>query len=893
MSKPRRTFRITRHRPDVDRDVQDEIQFHLQMRIQELIQQGLSPRQAEEEARKAFGNRLRIEQDCRQATRSMHRKRRWADGVDSFRRDLSLACRNLLRRPGYSAVALLTIALCLAVNTAVFSVVDSILLRSLPYPDSDRIVILFNSYPNAGSPRSSNCVPDLYDRQRLDAFQEVALFRSESRPLGRGESLRNVFSMHVTPSFFRVLQIEPRRGRAFHDEEGEVGSDAVAVISHGLSQELFGDSSAVGRTVLVGGVSHTVVGVMPAGFLFADWEAQIWLPLAFNAEQKSDAARHRNGYQMIARLKPDVSIQTARAQVDALNAAVAKGMPPQIRETLADTGFHTQVHVFQEDLVREIRPSLLLLWAGALFVLLIGCLSLANLQLVRATGRMREMAARFVLGASRWRLVRLLLSESLLLAVSGGTVGLLAAAWSLGWLDAFEVYQIPRIDEVRLGGRGFLWAFGLALAGGIISGALPALVIQRFDLYRVFRASGRSSSGQSGRALRSVLAALQVGVAFLLLVGAGLMLASLLQVRAVEPGIEAEGVLATAMMLPNNRYSSLGQRQQFVERALAEIRSIPEVVDAAIASQIPFSGSGSRGTVIAEGMEPAAGESIRTHYATIVSSGYFNTMGIPLLQGRGFDTREGADSPPVVVIDEHLARTYWPHTNPIGKRLLLDAQPGADAPWHTVIGVVGEIRQNDLADPSPVGAYYLPHPKFWLGFFRLVVKTTSDPRSLLGPLRRVLAGLDPEIPLFWVQTLEESVNEQLLLRRIPLHMLAFFAAVALFLASVAIYGVLDETVRQRTREIGIRMALGSSLKAIHGLVISRSLLLICAGQLVGLAGALLLGEWMAGFLYKVHPRDPWVLLLVAALTTSAALAASWLPTRRATQVDPVRALNAD
>lgn len=893
MSKPRRTFRITRHRPDPDRDVQDEIQFHMEMRIRELIQQGLLPRQAEEEAFKAFGNPLKIEADCRQATRSVHRKRRWADAVDSCRRDFSLACRNLLRRPGYSAVALLTIALCLAVNTAVFSVVESILLAPLPFPDSDRILILFNSYPNAGSPRSSNSVPDYYDRQQLEAFQEVALYQSESRPVGKGEAVRNVFSMQVTPSFFAVLQVEPESGRAFLDEEGEVGRDAVAIISHGLSRELFGEAPAVGRTVSVLGASRTIVGVMPPGFLFADWDAQIWLPLAFNQQQKSDAARHRNGYQMIARLKSGVPLETARAQLDALNAAIAEEIPPKLRESLAATGFHTQVHLFKDDLVREVRPSLLLLWAGALFVLLIGCLSLANLQLVRATGRMRELAARLVLGASRWRLTRLLLSESLLLAVLGGGAGLLAAGWSLTLLDAFEVYQIPRIDEVRLGGSSMLAALVLTLGVGLLSSVLPAAIVHRFDLFAAFRGSGRSSSGRSKAAWRGILASLQVAVAFVLMAGAGLMLASLLRVRAVDPGIEADNVLATAIALPYQRYPEIGQRLQFIDQALGEIRALQGVVEAAIASQIPFSGSTSRGVVTPEGKVPVEGESIQTHYGTVISPTYFEALGIPLLEGRVFDSREQPDSPPVVIVDERLAKTYWPESSAVGKRLLLDSQRGESAPWHTVIGVVGEVRQNDLADPSPVGAYYLPHQQVWLGFFRLAVKTSGEPRGLLAPLRRVIAGMDPEIPLFWVQTLQESVNEQLILRRIPLELLAFFAAAALFLAAVAIYGILDEAVRQRTREIGIRMALGSSLKGIHSLVLGKSLRLLGIGQAMGLIAALLLGGWMAGFLYQVRPHDPWVLLLVAVLTSLAALTASWLPTRRAARVNPVQALSAD
>ncbi len=889
----RRTFRITRHRSDINRDIHDEIQFHLDMRISELVEQGLSPDQAEAVARQALGNRQEIEADCRGVTRSVKRKQRWVEGLESIWRDLSLAVRNLLRRPGYSLVAVLTMALCLAVNTAVFTVVDAVLLVPLPFPDSHRIAVLFNSYPNAGSARSSNSVPDFYDRRELEAFQEVALYESQSRPIGRGESLRQVFSMQVTPSFFKVLQVQPGSGRYFLEDEGEIGRDAVVVISHGLSRELFGDAMAVGRSLLVEGVARTIVGVMPPDFRFADWDAEIWLPLAFSQQQKSDAARHRNSYQMVARLSPGTSMETARSQVDALNAAIAEDLPPQLREGLAATGFHTQVHRFQDDLVREVRPSLLLLWAGSLFVLLIGCLSLANLQLVRATGRMRELAARFVLGASRWRLMRLLLSESLLLAALGGALGLLATGWSLGLLDTFEVYQIPRIDQVKLAGNGFLAAAGLALAVGILSGILPAAVIHRFDLFGVFRSSARSSSGRSGRTLRAALAALQVAVAFVLLAGAGLMLASLMQVRAVDPGIEAEGVLAAAVILPSKRYPQVVQRLQFIQRALDGVRALPEVSEAAIASQIPFSGSTSRGVVTPEGRAAAAGESVRTHYGTVVSPSYFAAMGIPLLKGRSFDSREQRNSPPVVIVDERLAQIYWPDSDPIGKRMLLDSQPGPNAPWHTVIGVVGEIRQNDLTDTSPPGAYYLSHRKSWLGFFRLVVKTSGEPRSLLDPLRRVMAGLDPEIPLFWVQTMEEGVNEQLLLRRIPLQLLTFFAAAALFLAAVAIYGVLDESVRQRTREIGIRMAMGSSLKAIHSLVLGQSLRLVGAGQVVGLTTALLLGGWMASFLYQVRPRDPWVLLMVALLTALTALIASWLPTRRASRVNPVSALNAD
>jgi len=891
----RRTFRITRHRSDVPRDVRDEIDAHLEMRAQELVDEGLSPADARAAALAAFGDRGRIEAECRRFAEPLDRARRRRDLAGSFFGDVRHALRDMARRPGFALVAGLTLALCIALNAAVFSIVYGVVLKPLPYRDSDLVVYLYNSYPEAGAPRSRSSPPDYFDRREgVGAFEEVALYSLESRTLGNGDARRWAFSMQVTPSFFRVLGVEPALGRAFTEDEGEPGNESKVILGHHLWQELFGgEEAAVGRELRVEGVPHTVVGVLPEDFRFPGWDAEVWVPLAFGPRARSDAARHSNNLDMIARLAPGATVEQAREQVDALNAAVTDRLPAQMREMVVASGFHTEVLRLRDELVRDVRSWLYLLWGGAVFVLLIGCISVSNLLLVRSTGRLRELATRYLLGASRWRLGRQLMTESAVLALAGGALGLLGAGWSLRLLGVFEAYEVPRLADVRLDPPAAVLGLALAVAATVVSSLLSTVMIHRRDLFAALQAGGiTATSGRGVLSLRGALVAAQIAVACVLLVGTGLTVASLRNVLAVEPGFETDDLLVGAFVTPGARYPTPADRHRFLDALRDEIRALPGAVDAAVASQLPFSGQEGQGPVTPEsGWTPPSGESVVAHYRTFVSPSYFTTMGLPLLEGRGFHDGDDAGAAAVAVVSERVARRYWPGRSPVGQRLSL-SNDGVE--WRTVVGVVGDVVQNDLTVAAPSqGAVYAPLRQVPLGFFRLVVKTEVPPLTLLAAVRERIRALDPEMTLFWTGTMEESVAGTLLDRRLPIQLLSLFAALALVLAAVGVYGVLAQSVQQGTREIGIRMVLGSRRAGIYRAVLRRSFVMVAAGVAAGLAAALALSRLLEGFLYQVRPTDPTVFALVVAVISLVAGAACLAPARRATRVDPAAALKSE
>lgn len=891
----RRTFRITRFRADASRDVSDEIEVYLEMRTQELVEQGMAPEEARRAAVAAFGDRRRIEDECRRIAGPLGRRRRRAEIVGSFFGDLRLALRDMRKRPADAALACLTLAICMAVNGAVFSVVRAIVLRPLPFPDPDRIVTVFNAYPNTGSPRDANSASDYFDRrERVAAFAEVALYQSRTHTLGEPGAIRRAFSMAVTPSFLPLLGVEPFLGRNFTEEETEPGKSAKALIGYRLWQDYFGgDASILGRKVTIEGDTYEVVGVLPRDFLFPGWDAELWLPVTLTEWLKSDEARHRaNYFDMLARLEPGATVELAERQLDALNRTLVDRVPARFRQTLIDSGYTTVVRPFHADLVRGVRQPLLLLWAGALFVLLIGAVTLTNLLLVRSTGRLRELATRYVLGAGRGRLLRQLLTESLALAVVGGGFGLLAAHWSLRLVNVFEAYQVPRVGEIRVDATGAGLVLLLAVAVMAGSGAVSALALRRENVFSVLRA-GTSTVGTANLRLRGALVATQVAVAFILTAGAGLTLSSLRNLNAVDPGFEPEGVLAGALKLPPAWYPDAGSQHGFLAAVLGEIRRLPGVVDAAVASQLPFSGMAVAGPLTPEGYTREPGESVIGYTRTSVSPAYFSVMGIPLLEGRTFTEKDDEDGHPVMIVSERVARRYWGAAGALGRRVYPGVEPDADAEWHTVVGVVGEVLQTDLIDQDSDGAFYLPYRQSGMGFSRLAVKTAQEPYALLPAIRERIFSIDPQMPVFWVETLEESVAGTLIPFRVPMQLLLVFAAVALVLAAVGVYGVLAQSVAQRRREIGIRMALGSPRSGIYRWTLASMMVFVAAGLALGVGGALALTRLMKSLLYGVHPGDPTVFGIVVAVSGGAAFLASLVPARQAMTIDPVKALDAD
>ncbi len=820
--------------------------------------------------------------------------------MDEILRDIRFAGRQIFKHKGFAFTAILTLALCIGANTTIFSVVNSVILQPLPFPEPDRLVRMWNSYPNAGAVRGSNGVPDYYDRRALtEVFEEVATYQWSGMSLDLGGAPRRVSAMRVTPSLFPLLRQEAASGRTFTEEEGELDNDRVVLLSNGLAEELYGsDRSVAGRQLRLSGRTYTIVGIMPESFVFLDPDVRLWVPDAFTAEQRQ--AYHSNSWNMIARLQPGVTLEQAQQRVDALNEANLDVIPG-LRDALINAGFHTPVAYFQQDMVREVRGTLFLLWGGVLFVLLIGCVNLANLVLVRSSAQTKELATRFALGAGRWRIIRQMLTESILINTLGGLCGLFLGWGGLRALATLGMEELPRGAEIALDGAAVAWTAALAVTIGVVLGLIPLISGVRVNLTSAFREEGRSgTAGRSARLLRDGLVVAQVAFALILLVGAGLLLASFRQVLSVDPGFDPEGVISATVAPPSARYEDDEAILAFADEVLRSAGGIPGVVEASITSAIPFGGSYGDSVILAEGYVPAPGESLVSPDRTRVSARYFETLGIPLLEGRTFDITDTEEALPTIIIDERLARHFWPDGDALGKRLYQPASIDdlfnmTGARVMTVVGIVGNVRRSTLEDLGEldVGAYYLPMKQNPIRGMDIAIKVSGDPTAVVSPLRAAIAEIDPELPIFDIRTLQERIDESLRSRRSPMMLALVFAGVALFLASVGIYGVLAYLVSLRTREIGIRIALGSDSRRVFGLVAREGIVIVGIGFVLGLAGALALQRAIESQLFGVSATNPLVLGAVLALLAVVALIACAIPARRATRIDPVVALTAE
>ena len=815
---------------------------------------------------------------------------------------LAFAARSLWKNKGFTLAAFLTLALCIAANTVLFSIVHSVLLKPLPVPDSDRLVLVYNSYPGAGAVRGSSGVPDYYDRVRgMKAAESLALYDTRNRSTGESGRPERVVVMAVTPSFFRVARVQAELGRTFVEEEGEPGHEDKVVLSHGYWRERFGgDPHILGRQMRLDGRPFTIVGVMPADFQFLETESRVWIPLAFTAQQKSDDARHNNSWTSIGRLRDGATIAQAQAQVNALNAA-SLDLIPALKPLLINAGFNTKVVPLKDDLVRNVKSRLYLLWAGTLLVLLIGCVNVINLALVRTHARSRELATRLAMGAGRADVARQFFSESLLLTVASGLAGLFVGWASLRALTGLDLAQIPRGAEIQLGLMPVLFTLGLSLLLGLVIGAFPLASALTLDVNAVLHESGRTGTGGRGpRLLRRGLVVTQVAVAFLLLVGTGLLLASFRQILAVEPGFDPRHVLTACVRLPASRYPGDKELRGFTDEAVRRLRGLAGVTAVGATDSIPLTGDHSDSVILAEGYQMKPGESVISPTRLQVAAGYFESMRIPLVHGRYFDDRDSADGPLTIIVDTRLAKRFWPGQNPVGRRMYRPDSAedllgvNAKTRFLTVVGVVGEVKQDGLVvSTTPVGAYYLPMAHDTTRFMAFTLRSAGDPLVLAAPLRSAIAELDPELPVFDVKTMEQVSDESLVTRRWPMLLSMGFGVVALLLSALGIYGVLAYLVTQRTKEIGIRMAIGGTPRTIFDLVLKEGLTLLVAGLVAGSVGLLWLSRALASQLYGVRPSDPGVIALAALALGAIALIACVVPARRATRINPVVALNSE
>ncbi len=806
--------------------------------------------------------------------------------MEALIRDIRFGLRSLRQRPASTVVALVTLALGIGVNTAIFSAVDSVLLRPLPLKDPDRVVSVWEHGLRSGVDRNEMAPANYFDlRRQNQVFEEVGAFGETSKNLtGVGEPER-LDGQLVTANVFSLLGIEPAFGRTFTSDEDRPGQHRVVVLSDALWRRRFNsDREIVGRNITLDAQSFTVIGVMPPSFFFPVREAELWMPWAMAPEEASGRGDHY--LRVLARLKPGITREQANAEVEAIAGRLASEYP----RTNEGLGFFATS--FHEDYVGNLRTPILILFGAVALVLLIACANVANLLLAQATTRRREIAIRIALGARRIVIVRQLLIESLLLAGGGGLLGVLGATWGVQWLSRLVPESLSKLQSVAIDARVFAFTLGVTVLTAIVFGAVPAFHASRTKPGDTLSEVGRDvAGGTSGRYVRRVLIVAEVALAVVLLVGAGLLLRSFQQLRQVNPGFRTDNVLTMRMVLPSAKYAKPEQRRAFYDELLRRVDELPGVDSAGMISFLPLSFSAMKFAFSVEGRASPGDMNLPLALYRVVSPDYFRAMGIPLQRGRFFESRDTADAPPVVVVNRRLADHFWPGEDPTGKRLKVGPLD-SPSPWAMVAGVVGDVRQAGLYD-EPSFELYVPYAQEWRGFVAprdLVVHTNGDPEQLAGAVREAVWAVDKEQPVSNIRTMNQVMAGAVSRERFQTLLLALFATLALVLACVGLYGVISYAVVQRTHEIGVRMALGAQPGDVLRLVINQGMVLTLIGLAAGVGLSFAVTRVMSEMLYGVTARDPLTFAVVPVILGVIALLACYLPARRATKVDPLVAL---
>jgi len=798
--------------------------------------------------------------------------------MNALVKDIRFAGRSLLKHPGFTAIAVITLALGIAANTAIFSVVNAVLLQPLNYPEPERLMVVTELTPQQDVGPIELSYPNWLEvQQRAKSFEQIAGVTFNSYTMNLNGSTSRVSAMGVSSNLFPLLRATPAQGRTFLAEDDKPGANRVVVVSQAFWQRYFSNQTLTGQGIKLENQDFAIVGVMPKEFQFPDDKLEVWVPVRPDSGDLFYKNRSVHFIFGLGRLKPGVTQSQAANELTSIFASIQKDHAGE------DPGHTASLTPLLERLTNNMKPALFVLLAAVIFVLLIACANVANLQLARTASRGREMAIRIALGASRWRVVRQSLVESLLLSAVGGALGLLLAIWIVSWLLLHVPEGFPRSSEIGINKTVLFFTMLVSIVTGIVFGLVPALQAAKADVNEMLKAGGKGSV-VGGSLLRRSLVIAEVALSLMLFIGAGLLIKSFWQLTNVNPGFNADHLLTLNVSLPEQKYEP-AQVISFYKQLSARLSSLPGVNSVSAVNRLPISGGDPHGELNVEGMTFGPGEAPGVSFRRILPN-YFRTMGIPLLQGREFDDRDTGGKPDVVIINQRLAKRYWPNEDGVGKRIRVGTE---GEPWLTVVGVVGNVNHTGL-DSEPDLATYEPHGKRPWSEMTLVVRTSVDPSSLAGAVQSDLRTAEKEILIEEVTTMSGRLQKSVAPQKLNLVLLASFAFIALLLAAVGIYGVMAQAVTQRTQEIGIRMALGAQVKDVLALVLRNGMKLALIGVAVGLVGAFWLTRLMSKLLFGVTPTDAPTFAVVALILLAIAFLACYLPARRASKVDPLEAL---
>jgi putative ABC transport system permease protein len=876
----------------IEREIADELAAHLELQTRRYMQTGMSEADARREARQRFGDYDRVRDECRAIRTEMEDERMQHERLQDLRIDLKLAFRRLRRGPLFTIAAVITIAIAVGANTAIFSVLQAVLFRGLPYRHADRAVMIWNNTASSRFAHTADAAPEYFDlKDQLRAHDAVAALHPQPSALvAEGGEPERLTAYVVTPNIFDLLGTSPAIGRGFGGDDGSAGAARVILISHGLWMRRFGgDTAIVGRTVSVAGLPRTIIGVMPPEVRFPDAPvaflrepADLWIPSTLESSRGDSRGNQILG--IIARRGPNVSDAAAQAELDAVSARWRNAYPDRYASESA-RGWRLEAIPVRDEMVGSVRSGLVIAAVAAGLVLLIACVNVTNLLLARGAARQREVAIHLALGAGRLRMVRQLLVESAMLGLAGGAAGLF-----LAWAGIHAVLQIdsrlPRFGEVRLDLGALVFSLGLAVSTGLLGGVVPALQQSSRELRPSLSDSARATDSRGTHRMRVSLVVAQIAMALVVLVGAGLLVRTFHALRLVKPGFVPADVTTVQLTLPRSKYDSAAKVLRFYERLVAETAALPGVSEVSAGYPVPMSTDGWSGSFEVEG-EPSGPDAAEPHAEYgVAMPGYFHALRIPLIAGRDFTAADTRDAPSVAIVDEELARAHWPDQSAVGKRM----NPNRDRTrWTTVVGVVGHVRKSGpQSDGEP--QIYLPHAQSPQGTLSVIVRANTPMRTLGPSLRDAVRSLDPELPISRMETLEAIVARATAKERFNATLLGVFGLAALLLAAVGLYGVMAFLVAQRTREIGIRMALGGAPTAIRSMVLREGMVISATGLVIGTAVSLGASRAIGGLLFGVAATDPLTYLGIGGLLLAVSAIASYGPARRATRVDPLVAL---